>query len=614
MGLDRRQLLGGGAAAGALISLSGPARAAGADEAVLSRLSALSDTLLVTTPESATALGLDTGARAGLKAKLSDRSWSAVQSLTQLCKDEVKALKAIPDAGLSHDVRIHRDVAIYAMNLGIEAEPFAFGDNTVLSAMSESSTPYVVSQQSGLFASAAEFLDSQHQIATSADAEAYLDRLHCVAREMDAETDRVRRDAASGVVAPDFILANALGQMNGLLQIPGSQSRFVQSLARRAREKKLDGDWGGRATVIVLSEIYPALTRQRDVLKALAAKAGSDAGAWRFKDGEAYYSWCLKQGTSTNLTAEEIHQVGLDQNRAIEARMDGLLKAQGLTQGTVGERMIALGKDPRYLFPNTEAGRAAVIAELNRLIAGVRGRMASQFTLKLKAPVLAKPVPVEIQDGAGQGYMNTGSLDGSRPSTYYINLKDTANWPKFSLPSLTYHETIPGHAWQGAYVTETGQLPLIRILFSGFNAYVEGWALYAEQLGDEMGMYADDWAGQLGYLQAQKFRAVRLVVDTGLHAKRWTRQQAIDWAVANSGRTVGAMTSEIDRYISWPGQACGYKIGHNEINRLRDRARAALGSRFDIRTFNDTVVRTSAVPLSVLSSEIDAYIARGGVG
>ena len=205
--------------------------------------------------------------------------------------------------------------------------------------------------------------------ATSADAEAYLDRLHCVAREMDAETDRVRRDAASGVVAPDFILANALGQMNGLLQIPGSQSRFVQSLARRAREKKLDGDWGGRATVIVLSEIYPALTRQRDVLKALAAKAGSDAGAWRFKDGEPYYSWCLKQGTSTNLTAEEIHQVGLDQNRAIEALMDGLLKAQGLTQGTVGERMIALGKDPRYLFPNTEAGRAAVIAR-SKLAAG----------------------------------------------------------------------------------------------------------------------------------------------------------------------------------------------------------------------------------------------------
>jgi len=209
--------------------------------------------------------------------------------------------------------------------------------------------------------------------------------------------------------------------------------------------------------------------------------------------------------------------------------------------------------------------------------------------------------------------MNTGSLDGSRPSTYYINLKSTQNWPKFSLPTLTYHETIPGHAWQGAYLTETGKLPLIRILMSGFNAYVEGYALYAEQLGDEIGMYDDDWAGRLGYLQAQKFRAVRLVVDTGLHAKRWSREQAVQWAVENAGRTREAMTSEIDRYTGTPGQACGYKVGHTEINRLRDRARAGLGAKYDLRTFDDLLVKTGAVPLTVLGDVVDGYIKSGGV-
>jgi uncharacterized protein (DUF885 family) len=204
--------------------------------------------------------------------------------------------------------------------------------------------------------------------------------------------------------------------------------------------------------------------------------------------------------------------------------------------------------------------------------------------------------------------MNSGSLDGSRPSTYYINLHDTANWPRFTLPSLTYHETIPGHVWQGAFITERHTLPLINTML-GFNAYVEGWALYAEQLADEVGLYADDPLGQLGYLQGQQFRACRLVVDTGLHAKRWTREQAVDWMVAATGRTKGAMTSEVDRYCSNPGQACGYKVGHTEILRLREKAKAAMGPRFDVRDFNDAVVTAGVVPLTVLSTVIDGYIA-----
>ena len=551
MTLDRRHLLTAAAATGVMSAApkpKGAAPVAPPGDAPLNRyLGTVADYILTNSPEAATGLGLDTGKRAALKSRLSDVSMAHIHDDRAWCRAGLAKLATFPEAHLSPTARLNKAVVKYAFELGRDAAPFDYGENTLGSAMSESASPYVVSQQSGAYAGTPEFLDSQHQVHNKADAEAYLSRVHEMARVLRQETERVRKDAGLGVIAPDFILANAIGQQAALLAVPAAKARLATALGRKVREASLAGDYEARAVAIVEKQVYPALADQLATLKSLQAKAGHDAGVWRLPDGEAYYRWLLHEGTTTTLTADQVHSMGLEQNKAIEARMDGLLKAQGLTQGSVGERMTALGKDPKYLFADTDAGREQLIAYLNGLIAGVRPRLDKAFTLKLKAPVTVKRVPIDIQDGAGQGYMNSGSLDGSRPSTYYINLKSTSNWPKFSLPSLTYHETIPGHAWQGAYLTETGKLPLIRILLSGFNAYVEGYALYAEQLGDEIGMYDDDWAGRLGYLQAQKFRAVRLVVDTGLHAKRWSRERAVDWAVENSGRTRAAMTSEIDR-------------------------------------------------------------------
>ncbi|HVI34013.1 DUF885 domain-containing protein [Phenylobacterium sp.] len=617
MRLDRRDLLLSAGAAGLLAAAPGalaqtPAAPDTADQALGRHLDDLAERLLIKTPETATSLGLDKDARAGLKGQLSDAAWANVLDDRGFCRDGLRALEAFPDSALSPQARIHKGVVAYALKLGADAAPFDYGDNTLASAMSESSTPYVVSQQDGAYAAVPEFLDSQHAIETEDDADDYLSRLHELSQVLAEETDRIRKDDRLGVVPPDFILANILGQQQGLLAIRPGQSRLVTSLARRAREKQLSGDLEARATRLVETEVYPALAQQYETLKGLAPRAGRDAGVWRLPQGEAYYRWLLREGTSTSLTADEIHRIGLEQNRAIEARMDGLLRARGLAQGTVGERMTALGRDPKHLFPDTDAGRAQLIDYLNGVIAAMRPKLSQAFTLRLKAPIEVKRVPVEIEDGAGQGYMNFGSLDGSRPSTYYINLKTTQNWPKFSLPTLTFHEGVPGHAWTGAYLTETGKMPLIRIILSGFNAYIEGYALYAEQLADEIGMYDADWAGRLGYLQAQRFRAVRLVVDTGLHAKRWTRDQAIQWAVDNTGRARDAMTSEIDRYCATPGQACGYKIGHTEINRMRDKARAAFGPRFDVRRFNDLLVQTGSVPMDVLSATVDGWIASGG--
>lgn len=620
MRLDRRTLLLSAGAAGVALQVPGLAQAQSQapaapapDQALARYFDDLAERLLIKNPESATGLGLDKDSRAGLKGQLASASWADVEQDRTFCNEGLDALKAFPDAALSPQSRLNKGVVAFALQLGADAAPFDYGTNTLGSAMSESSTPYVVSQQGGAYSSTPEFLDSQHTIETDDDADDYLARLHEMSGVIAEETSRIRRDAGQGVIPPDFILSNTIGQQQGLLAIAPGKSRMVESLVRRAREKKLGGDLEARATRIVANEVYPALAGQLETLKGLTSRATHEAGVWRLPKGEAYYRWLLREGTSTSLSADEIHRMGLEQNKAIESRMDGLLKAQGLTQGTVGERMVALGRDPRFLFPDTDAGRQQLIDYLNGVLTAVRPNLAKAFTLQLKAPVQVKRVPVDIQDGAGQGYMNTGSLDGTRPSIYYINLKSTQNWPKFSLPTLTFHEGVPGHAWQGAYLTETGKMPLIRILLSGFNAYVEGYALYAEQLGDEIGMYDDDWAGRLGYLQAQRFRAVRLVVDTGLHAKRWTREQAIQWAMDNSGRTRDSMTSEIDRYCGTPGQACGYKVGHTEINRMRDRARRTLGAKFDVRRFNDLLVQTGSVPLTVLDQTVDAWTAAGGM-
>jgi len=300
-----------------------------------------------------------------------------------------------------------------------------------------------------------------------------------------------------------------------------------------------------------------------------------------------------------------VHQMGLEQLSELQARMEPLLRAQGLTQGTPGERMTALGKDTRNLFPNTDAGRDQILAYVNERLADIRTRLPRAFATLGPGNLQVKRVPPAIENGAPDGYAGPGTIDGSQPGLYYINLRDTSIWPKYALPTLSYHEGIPGHVWQGEY---TYKLPLIRSLLE-FNAYSEGWALYAEQLADELGVYEGDPLGKLGYLQSLAFRACRLVVDTGIHAKRWTREQAINWFATTNGSTVMEVSAEVDRYCAWPGQACGYKVGHTQITRLRDQAQKQLGARFDLRLFNDAIVRAGSVPMTLLPKVIDSYLA-----
>lgn len=599
------------AAAGVLAGAPSLAQAqAGAGDAQLAALlNAFADEMIVSSPETATGLGLDKDAHADLKSKLSDVSRASLGAEQRSAYSMLRRMWAIDPASLSSGERTRYEAVQYALRLGAQGGDFRYGDNTFKSAMGESATPYVVSQQTGAMVGIPEFLNSQHKIDTRADCEAYLARLDAFARQLDQETDRIRHDMADGVIAPDFILDTTLTQARAFRATPAGDTGMVHSLVSRAAEKHIDGDWAARAERMVTSRVYPAAERQIAALNEAADHAGHDAGVWKLPHGDEYYSWLLRVGTSTNLTADEIHNMGIEQGREIDARMDQILRRQGMSHGSVGERMSAATRDPRFLKPNTDAGRAEIISYLEGRIAAVRPLLPRLSHMHLNAPVQVRRVPANIQDGAGLGYMNFASLDGSRPAIYYINLKDTALWPLWTLPTLTAHETIPGHAWQGAYLAEHhNEIPLIMSLM-GFNAFVEGWALYAEQLVDELGYYDNDAWGRLGYLQAQRFRAARLVVDTGLHAKRWSREQAIQSLIAQTGRAAGAAQSEIDRYVSTPGQACGYKVGHTEILRLRAHAQQELGARFDLRDFNDTVVQTGGIPLTVLADAIDGYIA-----
>ncbi len=571
------------------------------DPQLAAALTTIAGALLQRNPEQATLLGLDRGADAGLASRLNDLSRAGEAADRRVYAQASTLLDSVRRDRL-HGADINNyDSARWAMGIGVEGARFPFGKSDA-----NGSIPYVVSQQNGVYNQAAEFLDSYHRVEDAAGATAYMARLAEVGRNLDAETSRIKEDAAKGVVPPDFIVSNTLGQQAALRKIAADKSKFVTSIARRAAKLGLP-DPGSSATAIVKNSIYPALDRQMAALAAL--KTNADAGVWKLPDGKTYYEFLLRSQTTTTLTAAEIHATGQAQNRAIEAEMDKILRAKGLTKGSVGERTAALGNDKRFLQPDSDAGRAAVIAYVQGVIDGIRPRLGRISKLGLKADVQVKRVPVDIQDGAGLGYMNFASTDGKRPAIYYINLKKMDYWPEWTLASLTAHEAIPGHAWQGAFLAEHPDTvsPVAQLI--GFNAFVEGWALYAEQLVAEDGFYENDPFGKLGYLNAARFRAVRLIVDTGLHDLRWSREKAIATMVTETGRSVGSVTSEIDRYCASPGQACGYKIGHNEILKQRARAKVALGPRWDVRDFNDALVATGGVPLTALPGVVDRMIA-----
>lgn len=601
----RRQFLQGVSALAAAAA-SSSARAAPAPGSEDARLRALLDAFweedLDAAPELATSLGLDTGARAGQRARLTDQSRGAREAWVAEHRKRLGRLAAIDAGKLSPAARVDRDVVAYAYaEVADGGAKYRFGEGPAGFSYAPYS-PYVVSQLSGAYQSVPDFLDSNHPVKTAADAEAYLARLEAFPAALDANTANLKTDAAGGVLPPDFALDATLGQLGRLRAAPPEASGLAASLADRARAAGIAGDWRARAAGIVADKVYPALDRQIAALTALRPTATHDAGIWKIPDGEAFYADALAFQTTTRRSPADTHAVGLQQVAELNARIDALLKAQGLTTGTVGERLTALNKRPDQLYPNTDAGRAELIKALNEQTEAMRAKMPLAFQTLPKAPVEIVRVPPEIQDGAPNGYATPPTLDGSRPGRFYINLKDTAEWPKYTLPSLTYHEALPGHQWEGA-IALMSDAPMLRKVSIGFAAYGEGWALYAEQLADELGAYEGDPLGKIGFLQSLQFRAVRIVVDTGMHAMKWSREKATDYMVEMTGMPRTRVQREIDRYCIWPGQACSYKVGHTEWVRIREEAKARAGAKFDLKAFHD-VLRNGGMPLVVLEQVV----------
>ena len=601
---DRRNLLKSSAALGALAAaptlFAGPATAAVATTAEDQRLNALFDQIMKEamdrSPELVTSLGYDKGERAGAKAKLDDRSLAAWDEDKARTRRQLAALKGIDRAKLSELGQANYDAVRFGTELQDEgnALPMIGG-------------PYAVSQLTGAYQSLPDFFDSQHSIETSADAEAYLSRLGAFATAITQESEQVRHDAGLGMIPPDFILSRTLSQLRTLRDAAQAKAGLVQSLARRTREKNLTGDWEARASQIYTSRIQPALAEQIAVLEQLAPKAVHAAGVSSRPYGEALYALGLKSYTTSTMPPAEIHKTGLAILAEQTAELDRLLKGLGMTQGTPGARLKALYADTRYHYPNTDPGKEKLIADLNAMVTRIQAKLPDWFGALPKARLDIRRVPKSIEEGAPGGYYQPGALDGTRPGAYYINLRNTAEVPRWTLPTLTFHEGIPGHHLQGTLAQET-DLPLIRKV-QFFSGYGEGWALYAEELAVEMGMYADDPVGRIGQIHDAMFRSVRLVVDSGMHHLGWSREKAIAFMVEALGDPESSATTEIERYCVWPGQACSYMLGKIEWLRLRAKARAALGARFDIRKFHDAGLLAGALPLPALANRIEAYIA-----
>ena len=605
--LTRRQTVAALAASAAFPLLPGCKGQGGAqagDAEASKLLDSLAENLLRLYPTSATGLGLDVGARASLRSQLNDRSASGQERVAETIRADLARVEKIDESALSFPVRTSVDVVRSAYRTALEGFAFPYGDNPV-AGDSWRKTPYVVIQNVGAYLDTPKFLDADHPVENAADAEAYLSRLSQYPGQLDAELERMRSARAKGLVPPDFLIDKAISQLTLAAANARKGDGSVDSLVRRTKAKGISGDWEARSRKIVTSEVAPALQRQIDELKAERAVATSDAGMWSRPRGDEYYAWALKASTTTNMSPDEVHRMGQEQLKELHGRMDPILKSLGYTQGSIGQRMQAMARDPRYKFSEGDKGRAEIMAYIQERLAKIRAVLPRAFKTMVPGHLEVKRMTPEEEPGAPGAYGGPGSIDGKIPGKFWINLRTTDLHSRYSLPDLAAHEAIPGHVWQGEYANK---MPLIRTLLA-FNAYSEGWALYAEQLVDELGVYDDFPAGRLGYLQSIAFRCCRLVVDSGLHAKRWTRQQGVDFFVNVNGSNPLEVASEVDRYCSWPGQACGYKVGHSTINRLRDKAKAELGSKFDLRAFDDAVVLGGNVPMDVLAKNVDNYIA-----
>ena len=567
------------------------------DEALYALMDHLFYKSMMASPENASSLGIDTGALGQLRHRLDDYGLAGRIAALQNDRDQLAALRSVSTAGLSETADLRLQIATAKAVNALQTEkwgipgPFA---------------TYPISHMQGAFSSVPNLLDSTHPLDDSADAEAYLDRLARFAYALDDETELARHEADRGFVAPKWSLGIAMEQIAGIAGTPPADSPMVRRLARAMEDAGIGGDWSSRAAAILETSVNPALLRQRDALRRLQALSPAGDGIWRVPDGENYYAAALRYYTTLDTPPGEVHRIGVEQVAELSARIDEMLIDAGLTKGSVAARLNVLNERSDQAWEDSDAGRERLLAKLNEDYAKIVEKLPQAFATLPSQPMEIRPVPVELQDGAPLGYYYGASLDGSRPAIYWINLKDVKDWPRYSLPALTYHESSPGHHFQTSILQEEADLPML--LKTGFiTSYGEGWALYAEEVAAEIGGYTG--LEMVGALQSWLFRAARLVTDTGLHDKRWSLEKATRYFTDTVGFAANQSASEVRRYCVWPGQACSYKMGQNQWRALRTRAETALGDRFDVRQFHE-ILREGSMPLDLLEKRVDRWIER----
>lgn len=561
-------------------------------------------------PELATFYGVDTAMAGGAYGnRLTSFAPEVERERRALIAGFVEELDALPREGLSEEERLTVDVAraVYAKMSASRDVPYG----RQYPFWYYAHTPYVVNQISGPHIDVPNLLANQHEVGTAAGARDYLARLHAVGPTFDGVIAKLEADAEGGVTAPRVLLERTLEVLDGVLATPAAEHDLVTTLEPRLADSELPAAERERvlaeATAAVDSVVLPAYRSLRETVARLAEGARSEAGVWALPDGEAFYRASIRAQAGVDLSPDSIHAIGLAEVERISGRIDSILSEQGRTRGTVGERLAALGEDPRFLYEDSDAGRERLLEDLRAQVAAVEAVAPEWFGTIPPQEVVVRRVPEFRQATAPTGYYDPPSLDGSRPGVYHVNLRDMEALPRWTLPTLTYHEAVPGHHHQFATALASGgDRPLVRRLAS-LNAYVEGWALYAERLAWEMGLYEDAPRGDVGRLKDELWRAVRLVVDTGIHAERWTRERAIEYMASTTGTHPTEVRAEIERYMAWPGQALGYKMGMIEILALRDGAREAAGEDFDVGAFHDVVLLEGAVPLEVLRERVAAW-------
>ncbi|MGB5345811.1 MAG: DUF885 family protein [Woeseia sp.] len=472
---------------------------------------------------------------------------------------------------------------------------------------------YRVVQNSGVTVNLPQFLTDRHVIKHKKSAKRYISRLNEFGRVLGEELVRVKDDRDHGVVPPDFVIEKSLVGMRAFIKGGAVENPLVTTLP--AKLDKIDGmsedtrsELIAEATKAVEEQVIPGYEAMIALYEELLQNTDHNAGIWRIPDGDKIYAAALKSNTTTDMTADEIHELGVAEVARIEQEADVILVAQGYTDGTVTERVLELMKAPEHNFPNDDVGRQQMLDYLVELNTEVMAKAGDYFITLPDQPLEILRVPEYSENSAPGGYYQPPALDGSLPGRFYINLKNTTDNPRWTLPTLLYHEAAPGHHFQLSLSQKMKDVPLLRKL-SPFSAYSEGWGLYSERIAKtDMNMYENDPLGDLGRLQAEMFRAVRLVVDTGMHAKKWSREQAIEYMVDKTGNTEDEVTREIERYVVWPGQATAYKTGQLAILRMRQRAESLLGERFNLRDFHELILMNGAMPLGILDETVDEWI------